>query len=331
MFRQLERTPAPAGANVRQIAVAGESKIEVSEQKDRVDVSIDGTLVTSYHFSDDLLRPMVHPLQTPAGIVVTRGYPLDKSETTDHPTQVGIFFAADGVNDSNFWSATANDYHIEHVAVSKAEGGERRGVLSTTANWIGNDGTTLLEETRDMRISADRDANTIDFTNSLTAAEKKVVFADPKEALFGIRLADWMRVESEQTPPLLGAAQKGGGKYLNSNGAKVEKEVWGNRAKWLRVEAKTGDDSAGVVIFDHPSNVNHPTYWHARGYGLLAANPLGQEVFEKTRYSKNVKPLNLTLNPGKSVTFHYRVLIYDGMKTKRQLDREFDEFAKSSN
>ena len=59
-----------------------------------------------------------------------------------------------------------------------------------------------------------------------------------------------------------------------------------------------------VAIIDHPKNPGYPTYWHARDYGLFAANPLGQEVF-----SNGKEKLNLTLKPGESVTFRYRMLI----------------------
>ena len=50
-------------------------------------------------------------------------------------------------------------------------------------------------------------------------------------------------------------------------------------------------------MIDHPKNPGYPTYWHARGYGLFAANPLGQKAF-----SNGKETLNLTLEPGQSAT-----------------------------
>ena len=38
-----------------------------------------------------------------------------------------------------------------------------------------------------------------------------------------------------------------------------------------------------IAIIDHPDNGITPTYWHARGYGLFAANPLGQAIFQKEK------------------------------------------------
>ena len=36
--------------------------------------------------------------------------------------------------------------------------------------------------------------------------------------------------------------------------------------------ASNGDDPVTLAMLDHPKNVGFPTYWHARGYGLFAAN-----------------------------------------------------------
>jgi hypothetical protein len=64
-----------------------------------------------------------------------------------------------------------------------------------------------------------------------------------------------------------------------------------------------------IAIIDHPRNPGYPTYWHARGYGLFAANPLGQTVFSKGKES-----LNLTLQKNQSVTVRYRVVIASGQR-----------------
>jgi hypothetical protein len=51
--------------------------------------------------------------------------------------------------------------------------------------------------------------------------------------------------------------------------------IWGKPAKWVHYAAKVDGKPAGVAVLDHPSNLRHPTTWHARGYGLFAANPFG--------------------------------------------------------
>ena len=83
-----------------------------------------------------------------------------------------------------------------------------------------------------------------------------------------------------------------------------------------------GQNPLVLAILDHPKNPGYPTYWHARGYGLFAANPLGQEVF-----SNGKEKLNLTLEPKQSVTFRHRLLILSGTGTSAQIDDQQKRFA----
>ena len=79
---------------------------------------------------------------------------------------------------------------------------------------------------------------------------------------------------------------------------------------------------------DHPANPNAPTYWHARGYGLFAANGLGRKVFKQDE-----EELVLTLDPGKSMTYRHRVVVVSGAAMADSIEREFRTFtaAASSN
>jgi hypothetical protein len=77
-----------------------------------------------------------------------------------------------------------------------------------------------------------------------------------------------------------------------------------------------------IAILDNPSNPDFPTYWHARGYGLFAANPLGATVLTEGKQS-----FNLTLEPGKSTTFHYRVLILGGTAKSADIEKAYQTFA----
>lgn len=70
---------------------------------------------------------------------------------------------------------------------------------------------------------------------------------------------------------------------------------------------KLGGDSISIVMLDHPQNPGYPTYWHARNYGLFAANPLGQKVFSNGKLA-----LNLKLLKGESVVFRYKIIIASG-------------------
>ncbi len=129
--------------------------------------------------------------------------------------------------------------------------------------------------------------------------------------MFAIRVADWLSEE------------KGTGKYLDSKGNIGEPNVWGKKADWARLEGNKDGKTIGIAIFNHPASACFPTYWHARGYGLFSADPLGQLDFLKGRNVENPQPLNFTLNPGQSALFRFRMIIYEGQKTAEQLEQAF--------
>ena len=66
------------------------------------------------------------------------------------------------------------------------------------------------------------------------------------------------------------------GDYLTSEG-KTGDAAWGTRGKWCVLSGKIGADARVDRDVRSPENPGYPTYWHARGYGLFAANPLGQK------------------------------------------------------
>src|SRR5207253_8589316 len=115
------------------------------------------------------------------------------------------------------------------------------------------------------------------------------------------------------------------GTYLTSEG-KTGNDAWGTRGVWCKVYGKIGADSVSVAIIDHPQNPNYPTFWHARGYGLFAANPLGEKIFTNGKSTKN-----LQLKKGESIRFLYRIVINEGTKTisNNQLTELANDFAKT--
>jgi hypothetical protein len=108
------------------------------------------------------------------------------------------------------------------------------------------------------------------------------------------------------------------GNYLSSEGITGE-EVWGTRARWMRLSGQIEDEKISVVICDHPENPNYPTYWHARPYGLFAANPLGVKDFTDGKDA-----LNFSVLPDQPVTFRYRVIVASGEHLPAE---EIDELA----
>lgn len=284
------------------------------QDTNKIDILIGGNLFTTYQYGSELTKPILYPVKSPSGVMLTRSFPFEKipSESNDHPHQTGIFFTYDKVNNDGFWNNTASPPQIKHIKTTKMENGQ----LSTISHWVGKSGKILLEEKRNMVFSAQPNQYVIDFNITLTAQDEKIVFGDTKEGMFAIRVADWLSEE------------KGTGKYLDPGGNIGEPNVWGKKATWVRLEGTKNGKTIGIAIFNHPASVNYPTYWMARGYGLFSANPLGQLDFQKGTNVENPQPLNFTLYPGQSALFRFRMIIYEGQKSAEQLGREFQDFAR---
>ena len=86
-----------------------------------------------------------------------------------------------------------------------------------------------------------------------------------------------------------------------------------------------GREDVVLLMLDHPANPGHPSHWHARGYGLFAANGLGARVF-----SNGKEQLDLAIEPGASVTFRHRLLILSGAFSAEQAESAWKEFAAES-
>jgi hypothetical protein len=317
-------------------------KILPNESARRVDVVIDGTPFTSYIWPDNLTKPVLYPIRAADGTVVTRGFPLEPraGERVDHPHHVGLWFNYGNVNDFDFWN---NSYAIKKEDAHKmgnilqrkvvsAKSGNDKGELTVEIDWISGTQNLLLKEHTEFIFSGDKNSRTIDRITTLQAQDEKVVFHDDKEGMLGLRVTRALEMPSSTAevftdangnPTTVAKLDNTGvtGNYLTSEGKKGD-EAWSTRGKWCMLTGKIGDDPVTIAIFDNPKNPNFPTYWHARGYGLFAANPLGRSIFT----SGKEPPLNFTIAPHESVTFRYRVVIFSEIASPQTAEAEYQKF-----
>jgi len=291
--------------------------VEFVQTDESIAVLLERKALTTLRHGPGLTKPILHPLRTLGGVHVNRGFPLEKveGEKEDHPHHAGLFFTYDEVNDDGFWNNTTAP---PRIALESVKCDEAEGSIDFVAAWTGNSGDTLLVEKRRMVFVPGASEYAIDFIIDLVAQDRQVLFHDTKEGMFALRVAHWLRED------------KGTGAYLSSNGDEGAKAVWGTRAAWVRLEGERDGHAAGVAILNHPSSVNHPTYWHARGYGLFAANPLGESVFERHRGRVDAKPYHLTLEPGESARFAFRVIVYDGSMNRKDLENRYRDYTVDS-
>jgi hypothetical protein len=309
----------------------------------RVDIAIDGQPFTSYIYPQSLEKPVLYPIRSAAGAVVTRGYPLEPrpGERADHPHHIGHWFNYGDVNGYDFWGNSpetpanlkAKTGVIVQKAIVRASGGSKAGELSVSADWVIPDGTVLLREQTRFIFAGAAGTRTIDRTTTWTAAEKAITFNDTKEGAFGIRVARSLDSPVQQRDAFVGADGKRGptkpddnvgvtGHYIGSDG-KTGDDVWGTTGPWMGLTGDVDGKPVTIAIFNHPSSTNYPTYWHARGYGLFAANPIGRHAYDLKQPERT-----LTLQPGKSATFRFLILVRDAHLGREELEQQQARFAK---
>ncbi|MFM2170457.1 MAG: hypothetical protein RI957_686 [Verrucomicrobiota bacterium] len=271
--------------------------------------SVDGTvtlrknneLVTQYR--TDSKVPYLYPISAPSGTNLSRHWPMDQDaagEETDHPHHRSFWLSHGSVNGYDFWAWTGNkDARIVHQSTGTVNAQGNKASFSVKLAWQG-DKKTILEESRQYSIEdIDEATRVIDVSSTLKAVAGDVVFGDTKEGFCAFRV--------DRTLRLKGPTAKGG--IMDSHGRK-NAECWGKKSAYV---AFHGPDDQGkpavITMMDHPSNLRHETWWHARDYGLLAANPFGIHDFE----GKKDKTLgNHTLKDQQVLTFRYRLVLHRG-------------------
>ena len=333
-----------ACAQQRAAGGSGEPMIQVTtnEAAKRVDVTVDGKPFTSYLFPSTLEKPVLYPLLTESGKAVTRGFPLQPKagERVDHPHHVGLWFNYGDVNGFDFWNNSSDISAaqkpkmgtIVHRAIKDTESGRGEGQLETTSDWIDGTGKVVLREDTRFVFHAGPGMRGVDRITTLTAVNGPVSLKDNKEGVLGLRVTRALEAPATQPeiftdaagrPTTVAVLNNEGvtGKYRTSEGIEGD-AVWGTRGKWTTLEGIVEGEPVTVAILDHPSNPGYPTYWHARGYGLFAANPLGQAAL-----SNNKETLNFSLANGQSTTFRHRILLLNGIATPARVNQLYEEWA----
>ena len=309
----------------------GELPVKLKRQGARIDVFIGGQPFTSYFFGSESPKPYLHLLRSAGGTIVTRGFPMRKDipgESTDHPHHRGLFFAHGDINGVNFWAEealgskpketvkgvtyTSGELPYGRTVLRKLEeirGGPESGTIRALFNLVGPVGKVVAQEDQAFTFRGDSSTRVINCEFAIHAANGPVKMEDTKEGTFAIRLAT--------------ALQEPDGHMLNSEGAVGEKQVWGKRANWVDYSGTVAGEKLGIAIFDHPSNPKHPTYWHARGYGLFAANPFGERDF----YNDKTRDGSVTIPAGGTLVLRYRVLIHPGGAREAKVAEAYQRYA----
>ncbi len=301
--------------------------VSFTRQGDTIQVAIGNKPFTTYHFDPKTAKAYLQPLRDANGIVVTRGFPIGDTIPVAHqhdasvePHQRAMYFGHGNINGYDFWSEEVFAKYYGHGDTSRwgrmvfrnideMRGGTSSGTIRATFDLEGPDHQPFAQETQEFTFRGDKSSRSIDCQIVIHANHGPVKFGDTKEGTFAIRLA-----------PELDAPT---GKMVDSKGGQDEAQIWGKRADWVNVDGVIHGQTLGVAIFDNPKSFRHPTYWHARGYGLLAANPFGLSFF----YRDPKQNGSYTVPAGKSINFQYRVFIHDGNYKQANVAEQYNRYA----
>lgn len=300
-------------------------KLERSQNK--IAVIVDGEPFTTYYFGSDTAKPYLMPLRTASGVIITRGFPIindvsagNRNDPSFEPHQRPLFFGHGDLDGLDFWQEEAFDqYYTDHghqayghMALKNVEkADDRSDSASIRARFTLNspNNRVIAEETQSFTFRGDGQTRIIDCEFVLYATNGPLDIGDTKEGSFAIRLSPELSAPNAH--------------MLNSSGASGEKAIWGKPADWVDYSGTISGNAVGVAIFDSPKSFRHPTTWHARAYGLFAANPFGLREFTRDPN----KDGSWTVPEDKSIAFRYRVLIHEGEFGASRLAAAYRQYA----
>ena len=302
---------------------AADETVTIKQADDRLCVLIDGEPFTEYIFRGHS-RPVLFPIIGPHGLGMTRSFPIKigvPGESHDHPHQKPMFFAYGWVNGVNFFAESPNSGKTVHDKLLKVESGSGRGQIQTTNNWVAPDGKIVCTDTRTLSFQAVPGGRAIDWEITIHASHGDVTFRDDKHGIMAIRMHPNLRLDND---PKRGVTTANG-QAVNSEGV-GGKAVFGKRAKWIDYWGKIDDKTVGIAIFDHPANPRYPTWWMARGYGYVAADPFGAHAIGGEPPGTG----DMTIKAGKEITLRYRFVFHEGDPKQAQIEEQYRRYAEAA-
>lgn len=312
---------ATSTANAQQLSV---------KQSEGVLEFFDGDKLITRFLHQGYAKPIFYPVNAPSGVPLTRAWPMkkgEKNESKDHPWQKSAWFChgdvvaeglklktpRKGVVGTDFWAdglSGCGTIACKKVEIKKQD--KNHIIVVATIEWLSADGDKIVDETRTIHIHKLEGAWLIVSESDLFASTYNLVFDDTKEGSFGIRINDQI------------IAGKGGkGKIQNAEGKVGEKECWGQLSAWCDYSGPIDGQSAGLTIFADPKNP-HPSCWHVRDYGLMAANPFGRNAsgFPAMKGRKDL----VRLEKGEHLKLRYGMLLHEGDASVGRVAEQFERF-----
>ncbi len=289
--------------------------VSFNQETGLVAVMIHGKPFTAFHYEEKWDKPFLHPIRDIAGVEVSRGFPLEiiEGESNDHTWHRGIIYGHGIINGVDFWREQGRDKtgRIVPKAPPKYSATGETGTIACDLDLLPPNGKSIGSLREEFTFSEQGTNRIIDVHITILADQGVAVkMGDTEDGGLGLRFKDEFR-------------QDRGATLLNSDGLVGTENIWGKRAKWVDYSTTLAGKKVGVAMFDHPANPRYPTYWHARGYGLCAANPFGLHDF----LGDDTKDGSMTIAEGEKAEFRYRVIVHQGDAEQANVEQLYAAYA----
>jgi hypothetical protein len=273
-------------------------RVRLDTGESSVSVTVGGELVTRYLFGPARPKPCLYPVVGPFGAGVTRAYPQEEQpeDSTDHVHHRSLWTGWGDVNGSDNWGEEDGAGRVAHRYFETVDSGPVFGRLVALDDWLSADGRSLMQDRVEYRFYRTPPSfRMFDREVTFYASEGPVRFGDTKEGgIVSVRVASALEVTRT-------------GRIETALGAVNEGEAWGRRAPWCDYSGALPGGCVGIALFDHPSNLGYPTFWHVRDYGLMTANPFGLSAFVGAGADGSHQ-----IPEGGRLTFRCRVYVHAG-------------------
>jgi hypothetical protein len=310
-----------------------EAGVTIKTDKDHIDFLVGKELVGRYNKGLSVAKPYFWPLNNPFGTPITRGWPMVEAkngESTDHPHQKSAWFCHGdvipegievkekirGIKGVDFWSEAKGHGRIVCTKVFLRKLGRQPGqhdMIETDNEWQTASGTKIMDEKRIIHLFNFGKTRLFVFDIDLHASVAPIIFGDTKEGSMGVRVNDAIRENTKK------------GTLVNADGKTGMSECWGRMSDWCDYSGPIEGKVSGIAIFDHPKNPVRAC-WHARDYGLMAANPFGRS---KSGFP-GVRGLTelVKIPKGEHLKLRYGILIHPGDAKEGKVADFFQKFVK---
>jgi hypothetical protein len=274
-----------------------QSKITAEKVGDKIEIRINGNLLTNYILSEHEKYPFFYPVNGPSKASVT------SMRNANYPHHSSLFFGCDRVNGGNYWQEGLERGQIVPLRADIIETGGEKVVIENENIWKRPGAMAPIKDFRTITVTAPSDdMYQIDFEITMEML-LDVTIQKTNHSLFSGRMDPDLAVTN-------------GGTMINAEGETGEKGTFGKRSAWMDYYGKRMGKTEGMAIIQHPSNEWFPSPWFTRDYGFFSPTPMYWPKNEKTT----------DLKKGDTIKLRYRVLVHTGDHKEAGIAAQFEKY-----